>query len=42
MMGYCALQQDDIELARRAFQKASRFTKQKKDAERMLTQLAKW
>jgi tetratricopeptide (TPR) repeat protein len=42
MMGYCALQQDNIELARRAFQKASRFHKQKKDAERMLMQLAIW
>jgi len=42
MMGYCALQQDNIELARRAFQKASRFHKQKKDAERMLVQLAAW
>ena len=42
MMGYCALQHDNIESARKAFQKASRFPKQKKDAERMLVQLAKW
>lgn len=42
MMGYCALQQGNMKSAGRAFKKASRFTGQKKEAERMLTQLAAW
>ncbi|MEA3415511.1 MAG: tetratricopeptide repeat protein [Thermodesulfobacteriota bacterium] len=40
MMGYCALQMDKKEAARTAFQKASRFPKQRKMAKELLKQVA--
>jgi hypothetical protein len=39
MMGYCALQSDEKEKARTAFQEAARYSKQKKQAKKMLKQL---
>ena len=36
MIGYCALQMDKAEIARTAFQKATRFPKQKKMAKKLL------
>ena len=42
MMGYCALHIYKNETARRAFQKATHFSKQKKMAKKMLRQLALW
>jgi tetratricopeptide (TPR) repeat protein len=40
MMGYCALQMDKKEAARTAFQKATRFPKQRKIAKELLKQVA--
>ena len=40
MMGYCALQMDKKETARSAFQKATRFPKQRKIAKELLKQVA--
>ncbi len=40
MMGYCALQTDKKETARSAFQKATRFPKQRKIAKELLKQVA--
>ena len=39
MMGYCALQMDKTVMARKAFQKATRFPKQRKTAREMLKQM---
>ncbi|MBW2119506.1 MAG: tetratricopeptide repeat protein [Deltaproteobacteria bacterium] len=41
MMGYCALQTDRKDTARSAFQKASRFSKQRKMAKELLKQVVK-
>ncbi len=41
MMGYCALQMDKKEAARTAFQKATRFPKQRKVAKELLKQVVK-
>jgi len=40
MMGYCGLQMDKKEVARSAFQKATRFPKQRKIAKELLKQVA--
>ena len=40
MMGYCALQMDKKETARSAFQKATRFPRQRKIAKELLKQVA--
>jgi tetratricopeptide (TPR) repeat protein len=40
MMGYCALQMDKKETARSAFQKATRFPKQRKIAKELLKQVS--
>ncbi len=40
MMGYCALQMDKTETARSAFQKATRFPRQRKIAKKLLKQVA--
>ena len=40
MMGYCALQMDKKKTARSAFQKATRFSKQRKIAKELLKQVA--
>ncbi|MCK5508547.1 MAG: tetratricopeptide repeat protein [Desulfobacterales bacterium] len=40
MMGYCALQMDKKEAAKRAFQKATRFPKERKIAKKLLKQVA--
>jgi tetratricopeptide (TPR) repeat protein len=42
MMGYCALRIDRKDSARSAFQKACRFSKQRKMAEELLRQAASW
>ena len=41
MMGYCALQMDKKKAARTAFQKATRFPKQRKVAKKLLKQVVK-
>lgn len=40
MMGYCALQMDKKKIARNAFQKATRFPKERKIAKKLLKQVA--